>query len=407
MEPNEKAAPQDVTESQLSAIVSKAVESAFGTRLTELEKAVKSLGEKKAGPSVGDFVTVRAPEDQVPDEKRKGLLLGQFVRCVATSKMFGGSLRDNAVKAYGESHPVTKALSSDVYGSGGALVPTEVSAELIELLRPASAVRRLNPVILPMDNGKLQVPKITGGATAAYVAEGANISPSSPTTGDLNLSAKKLAAVVALSNDLIRRASVAADMVFRDDAVAAIAQRSDLAFIRGDGASNTPMGLRYWAPSGNVTATAGTTLAQVTTDLQKLINFLESGNVRMIRPGFLMAPRSKNYLMFLRDGNGNLAFPEMKDGNLLGYPFAATTQIPTNLSTNQSELYFADFADVVIAETTQVILDASGEAAYYDGIAVQAAFSKDQTVIRAIVEHDLGMRHDASVAVITGVTYGA
>lgn len=403
MEPTTQ--PQDVTETQLAALINKGLEATFGPRLKALEDSIGALA-KPAGESRAGQILVRGPEEQVPDAQRKGLIVGQYVRCVAAAKLFGERPIDIAKKFYGESHPVLKALSSDLFGSGGALVQTEVSSEIIELLRPASVVRTLNPVIVPMDSGKLSLPKITGGATASYVAEGANASLTNPTTGDLNLSAKKLAALVVLSNDLIRRASVQSDMLFRDDAVAAIAQRSDLAFIRGDGASNTPMGLRYWAPSGNVTATAGTTLAQVTSDLSALILALRTGNVRMIRPGWLMAPRTAEYIAWLRDGNGNLAFPEMAQGRLRGYPVGISNQIPTNLSTNQSELYFADFADVVIGETTSVIVDASTEAAYYDGSAVQAAFSRDQTVIRAIVEHDLGMRHDASVAVKTGITYG-
>jgi hypothetical protein len=34
-----------------------------------------------------------------------------------------------------------------------------------------------------------------------------------------------------------------------------------------------------------------------------------------------------------------------------------------------------------------------------------AAFSQDQTVVRAIVQHDVGMRHDASVAVLAQVKW--
>lgn len=416
MEPNEKAAPQDVTESQLSAIVSKAVESAFGTRLTDLEKSVKTLGEK-AGPGLGERITVRAPEDQIPEDQRKGIRAAQWVRCVAATTLYarqGNPMNAGQVaeKLFGGDHPVTKAivraLGSDSLAAGGALVPTEFSTDLIELLRPASVVRRLNPTILPMDNGKLSIPKLTGGASASYVGENANIGKTEQTFGDLNLSAKKLGALVPISNDLIRRSSPQADMVVRDDVVAALAQRGDLAFIRGDGTGYTPRGLRSWTPTANaIPANATVNLANVTTDLNKLVNALEQADVRMLRPGWLMAPRSKNYLMTVRDGNGNFAFrDEMLAGNLWGFPFGVTSQIPITLSTNKSEVYLVDFADFVIGESTNLLLDSSMEAAYYDGSAVQAAFSRDQTVIRAIQEHDSGMRHDASVAYLYDVTWG-
>jgi hypothetical protein len=45
-------------------------------------------------------------------------------------------------------------------------------------------------------------------------------------------------------------------------------------------------------------------------------------------------------------------------------------------------------------------VDASSEAGYYDGSAQQSAFTLDQTVIRAIQEHDMVLRHAESCAVI-------
>ena len=79
---------------------------------------------------------------------------------------------------------------------------------------------------------------------------------------------------------------------------------------------------------------------------------------------------------------------------------------PPTGGSNESELYFADFYEVALGETSNLIIDASGSAAYHDGSNVVAAFSKDETVIRAIIEHDLGMRQDEALAVLTGVKWG-
>ena len=202
---------------------------------------------------------------------------------------------------------------------------------------------------------------------------------------------------------------VGGEAIVRDDLIAALGQRGDLAFIRGAGTQYTPKGLRYWAPSANVIAANGTVnLANVTTDLGKLWLQLANGNVRFLRPGWLIAPRTFNYLMNVRDGNGNFAFrEEMMAGRLWGYPFAYTTQIPINLGggSNESEVYLADFADVVIAEQEGLIIDVFDGAAYHDGTNVVAAVSADQTVLRAIQEHDLVMRHEESVAVLTTVLW--
>jgi HK97 family phage major capsid protein len=160
-----------------------------------------------------------------------------------------------------------------------------------------------------------------------------------------------------------------------------------------------------------ITVNATVNLANVTVDLGKLWLALRGANVRMANCGWLMAPRTENYLRNLRDGNGNKAFPEMEGmttPRLQGYPVASTTQIPTNLAvtgSNESEIYFVDFNDAIIAEVPGMIIDASGEAAYHDGSNVVAAFSLDQTVIRVIAQHDFGMRYDASVAVLSDVDW--
>ncbi|MDX1812649.1 MAG: phage major capsid protein, partial [Gammaproteobacteria bacterium] len=92
---------------------------------------------------------------------------------------------------------------------------------------------------------------------------------------------------------------------------------------------------------------------------------------------------------------------------LWGFPYGSTTQIPSNLGVgaNESEVYLVDMADAVIGEAADIMLDISTEASYVENSTVKSAFSKDETVVRAISEHDFGMRHDASVSVITAVKW--
>lgn len=196
----------------------------------------------------------------------------------------------------------------------------------------------------------------------------------------------------------------------RDDLTEAINMRRDLATIRGDGVSNTPMGLRYLADSANVFAANGTVnLANVTTDLSSMMLRLEEANIPMIRPGWIFAPRIKHYLMTVRDGNGNFAFKdEIMAGTLMGAPFRTTSQVPRNLGGGtESEVYFADWAQVLYGDTFQLILDVSTEASYMDSGTLVSAFSRDETVVRVISEHDTGLRHDLAVSILTGVTWGA
>ena len=341
-------------------------------------------------------------------ESDGGLTVGGMIRMLAMAKGEQDRAVELAKKAYGADHSVVKALMAGDATAGGFLVAPEFSREVIELLRPMSVVRSLNPVVVPMNQGSLSMPKLTGGATAAYTGESQNIASSQQTTGMLTLTWKKLAALVPISNDLLRFAttSPSADGVVRDDLVGGLAQREDLAFIRGDGLSGVPKGLRSWCPAANLdTVNATVNLANITVDLGNLVLLLKNANVRMLRPGWIFSPRTENFLMTIRDGNGNFAFrQEMLTGKLWTFPYRVTTQIPINLAytgTAESENYLADFADCVIGDADEIIIDASPNAAYYDtaSAAVVSSFSRDETVIRAIARHDFGMRHDASVAI--------
>ena len=234
------------------------------------------------------------------DRKAKSAAVGRMVRLLAMAKGDHEKAIVYATKMFGAEDMAVKALSAGQADAGGFLVAPEFSAEVIELLRPMSVVRRMNPTTLPMDQGALSIPKISGGATAAYTGEGQNIGSSQQTTGMLDLVWKKLAALVPISNDLLRFSTVSpnADAVVRDDIVSAMALREDLAFIRGDGLTGTPKGLRNWAPAANVlTVNATVNLANITVDLGTLVLALENADVRMIRPGWLMAPRTKHFLM--------------------------------------------------------------------------------------------------------------
>lgn len=379
-------------------------------RVESTESLVVEMGQSRG--------VIAGRQDRDPAETRRGpapeagdgFMAVRVIRSLASANGDTERAARIATSLYGDGDPATRALAASDATAGGVLIDPEHATGVIELFRPASAVRRLNPTYAPMDSGTLSLPKLTGGASASYIGENQNALKTEQTTGLVQLVAKKLAALVPVSNDLIRRPSRSADTLVRDDLVTCVAQRSDLAFIRNDGSNGTPRGLRHWAPSGNVIAANGTVnLANVTNDLSALQLALEGADVRMIRPGWMFSPRTKHYLMNVRDGNGNYAFrAEMLGGTLNGYPFSSTSQIPNNLGggSNASEVYFADFADVVIGETESLIISVSDQAAYHDGSNVVAAFSLDQTVIRVIAEHDLAMRHEESVAVLTGVTWG-
>lgn len=315
-----------------------------------------------------------------------------------------------AKQAWGEGDVAYKSLMASEADSGGVLVPEMQSAEVIELLRAQSKFMLMNPTVVPMPTGSVKVSRITGGATAHYINEAVNIPASQGSTDMITLNWKKLVGLVPISNDLLRFAAVGVDTMVRDDLVATLAIKGGVSFLRSDGAQDTPKGLLYLVNASNkFDAQATPDLAKVTQDLAEAILKLQEANVRFLRPGWLLAPRPAMYLRTVRDSNGNFAFrDEMNAGRLFGFPFQIDNNIPNNLGSGSdaSEVYFADWADVLVGDAGTITLDASGQVAYVDSNSnLVSAFSRDETVVRAIQHHDVNLRHDKSVSVIEAVTW--
>jgi len=340
----------------------------------------------------------------------KGTAAAQVVRALVASQVHKVAPIDWARKAFGDDSPAVahfeKALAAGVESAGGFLLREEMSREIIELLRPASAVTSMNPRFVPL-SGTLTFPKHTAGSSGGWIGENQNAPATQPAFGQVIMTPKKYASLVPISNDLTRRdGGEDADNFVRDDLVGDVAAALDIAYIRADGTNGQPKGLRHWGVGTAVNGTVN--LVNVTTDLASCIQRMGDADVTMSRLGWVMEWRTWRYLATLRDSNGHLAFgDEMRTGNLFGIPFVRTSQIPRNLggSSDETEIFLVDFADVVVGQATDIMLDVTTSGAYHDGSNVVAAFSLDQSVIRAIVEVDLIVRHADSVQILTAVDW--
>tara|TARA_R110000824_G_scaffold29123_3_gene97182 strand:+ start:1045 stop:2307 length:1263 start_codon:yes stop_codon:yes gene_type:complete len=391
---------------------------------SDVARLVRENVENMANDSSGNGFAKKlfGQPEKVKPERQKGMAFARVVRAMAAARMnkMGQEGTVNILRSWGDddiaetiSAAQTKALAAGDATAGGFLVPTEFSNEVIELLRAQSVVRRLGARTVQMPTGTLKYPKIATGANATYIGENVNIGKSEEAFGQLTLTFKKLAVLTPISNDLLRYSSPSADAIVRDDLVSAMATKEDTSFLRGAGTDATPKGLLNWAVADQKIAANGTVnLANITNDLGQLVVKLKQADIPMISPGWVMAPRTEQKLATIQTTTGAFAFrDEIVRGTLWGWPVGVTTNVPITLDTtgagndNESEIYLVDFAQVLIGESQGLLVDSSQEAAYHDGSSVQAAFSLDQTVVRAIAEHDLGMRHDKAIAMLTGVTW--
>ena len=415
----------------------------------ERQKAIQDAAARTALPVAGqenDRVPATVNSDPYTSEgaaiakglsTHKALIIGGCARMIGQG---GGNIynaRQAAKELYGENHPVTKALLAGVGASGGFIVPPDYVAEIIELLRPMAVVRAAGPRALPMPRGTMRLPSQTSAATASYSAEDRPIQVSQQKIGAIVASYKKLTALVPISNDLMRYADPAADAFVRDDLVKVVALREDLAFMLGDGTQDTPRGFisfanafalqvggttGVWSSIANSTFAVGGnfitsnptyTLATAASELGGAINRLDTANVPDAKRMWFMHPRSFNYLNNVQNSLGVYVYrDDLRAGQLLGYPFKKTTQIPnaiwdaTGTNKDLSFIMLVEMTDALLLDSMTLELAVSREGMYVDQNSVtQSAFQNDETLIRAIEEHDFQMRHDASIAVIQGVRY--
>jgi HK97 family phage major capsid protein len=341
-----------------------------------------------------------------------GTMFTRITMSLAACNMDQTAAADHAEQLWGtEMGQIVANQEQSTNVRGGFLVNTAYSADFIDLLRPRVVVRRLGARSIPMPDGNLSMRKKTQGTTAGYVGERQPAPTTDVQVGMMSMSAKTLRALVPITNQLIRRASIGVVQMVRDDLLEGVAVKEDAVFIRNSGDALTPNGLAALMLTANKIAitAGGATLVNVTNDLMKVRLKVINANVPMISCGWIMSPRSKMFLETLRDGNGNLAFAEVgASGTLYGYPIGMTTSVPDNLGagTNESEIYFGDFSQLLIGDTEAVTIASSDTAAYDDAGVIRSAFSNDETVVRLIAEHDTGTRYAAAFSMLTGVNWG-
>lgn len=312
---------------------------------------------------------------------------------------------------------VAKALNTTGVATGGALIPQDFVPEIIELLRAEEVIRSLEPEFVEMPRGNLTIPREAGQATASYGGELDAIVVSQPSYDAIQLNAKKLTALVPVTNDLLRRVPQNVDGQVRNGLINALKMREDLAFILADGSLGTPIGLLNQCAAGNkliipaFSATDNATILNAVVGASGALSLTLRVNLsRMLRPAWIMSPVTESFLRTLRDGVGNFVYrDEMNGGKFEGRPYRVTPQLPTNINTNNSGsgspvnngayLILVDMADVIVADTMEYDVEVFDQATYTTGGTTVSAVQMDQTVFRIISEHDLALRHQASLAV--------
>jgi|GEM_PF-4934242 len=343
----------------------------------------------------------------------------RFFRLLGTLQATGGDVEAAKawVKSGADGRGVFKAnaeiierdLSSVIQAQGGLLVREEVSDDFIEFLRPAVVLSALGARDVPMQSTELTIPAQTVGSTGSWIGEGEPITVTAPGVGAVEMRLHTYGAIVPIPNDLLRYAFNNAEAWVASDMRLDIANALDTADLRGSGVAGQPLGLRW---RGRVTRSLGDTTDNIINDLVGVFTRAGEASMPMQRLGWGLNWRVWQRLYTLRDGIGGFLFKdEMNNGTIMGQPFKRSAIFKSNLDPygttvfNKTELYWFDLDSVMVARGDGVLLDVSNTAAYESNGTVKSTFSRNQTVIRALVKNDVNVRYRDGVQIVDGINW--
>jgi HK97 family phage major capsid protein len=287
--------------------------------------------------------------------------------------------------------------------TGGALVMPQMATSIVELLRPLVVMERAGTQVIQLPpSGQLSIARQTTDPAFAWLGENKEVSASDPAFGNINLSPKKAAGRVVMSNDSLRFTNPAIEMIVRRSLASRGALFEDQAYLEGTGSSFQPRGLINYA--GIQTHTASTLGTDGNTfsfeDPSLMIGKVLAAPDPEGPTAFVMRPELSSGLMNRRadavsanDGKGPalwwITAGDMEKGipqRLRNVPAYTTT----NVSNTRTKGSGAALTYVVLGNFRHAVIARSGvmELAMDQG---GTYFDYDQTAVRAIFRVDFAL----------------
>jgi len=233
----------------------------------------------------------------------------------------------------------------------GPLVQPNISKDFIELLRAATIVDQISGLYKVPFNAK--IPQQTGGGTYSWVGELKPKPVTSLTFGSVTLDWAKVAAIIVLSQELIKLSSPSAEDAVRREMVAGIARFIDAQFTDpaiAAVAGVNPASITNGAPTAAATANPWA-------DILGLVNHFTTNNIPISGLTFIMSPANALALSFKTFADGTAQFPgvNIDGGSWKGMKFIVSNTVTTKVIALQPSL-------ILYADDGGVTIDASGEA---------------------------------------------
>lgn len=324
-------------------------------------KAAEARQAKAAKPVHGSNISVEsnAPKgtDFVRFTKSLALAKGNPMQAVEIAKAAGyGDRVELTLKA-------AVAAGSTTDAGFTALVENQLmTGEFIDLLRPQTIVGKLSGVRNVPQN--IRIPRATSGTSASWVGEGKAAPITNAAFADLEVGSHKLGAIAVFTEELLRRSEPAAEMLVRDDLLAAVVQAVDVAFIDQANAGIAGVKPASIANAASTAAATGVTAAHVRADVKAAYGVFVAANQPIASGVWVMHPSTALALSMMENATTGLReFPGVDfvtGGNFQGLPVVLSTNVPGTAVAGY-DVILAVQNEILVAEGGLAI-DASREA---------------------------------------------
>jgi HK97 family phage major capsid protein len=295
---------------------------------------------------------------------------------------------------------------------GGFLVPDEMERSVIDLRDQYGVFRRIARRA-PMSSDHQTIPRRSGGVQAYFIGEQTAITESDKSWNQVELTAKKLAALTRLSSDLSEDAVINVADDLAEEMAWAFAKKEDECALDGDGTSTYGgmVGMRVKFVDGNHEAgqqdgtSPCTSWAHITIDdeLSGLMSLLPQ--YAWTRAQWLINPKGKagglDRLAMAAGGNTTREIAEGAKPMFGGYPVEMSAAMPADPTNGTVAALFGDFSLSTSFGDRRGITVKTTKDRYieYDQIGIQA------TERFCVVTHDIGDGTNAGpVVALIGTT---
>lgn len=338
--------------------------------------------------------------DKMQSKEKRTFSLTRLLSCMSSGKAVDGFEAEvcgemekiwsaSGKRSEGQVIPlaVFRGMSAGDYAAGGSTVATDLGG-LIEKLDNQSLIESIGATVISGLSGNLSLPRQSGGASAYWVAEGADITASTPATDDVALSPRGLGALAQYTKQFLAQSSIGVESFIRNDINTRLNLAIDKAAWEGTGVSGQPKGIFSLNTS---TSGINTVSFGAAPTWQKVLEFeskLGAANALRGVPQWVTTYPVMAAWKGTSKDTGSGMFLASEGGQANGYTVNPTNQFGAG---NANKVVFGNFADMILARWAGVDL-------VVDPYTLAAS---GKVRIVALTHVDIAYRHPESFVVST------